>query len=157
VKTPEVDYDIYAEGEAELGWLNCTVRLSGGKFELDVIVKELVERIANACSIVDAEPAHLKILGHSKAEQGGDATAIANLVGSGIGVELSLASHATVDSAVLTVNARVAIAPETLTEIVASEAAALAEDHQLKHEVREMQSFRPGRPVPTHRMALGQT
>lgn len=151
-KTPEVDYDIYAEGEAELGWLNCTVSLSGGEFELDVIVKELVDRLANACSIVDAEPAHLKVLG-----QAGGSTSIANLVGSRIGVELSLASHATTKSAELTVNARVAIAPETLSEIVASEAAALAEDHALKHEIREMQSFRPGRPVPTHRMPLGQT
>ena len=32
--SPEIDYDIYAEGEAELGWLNCTARiaqLAGGK------------------------------------------------------------------------------------------------------------------------------
>ena len=56
----------------------------------------------------------------------------------------------------LTLNARVAIAPETLSEIVHIEAAAWAKQHAMSCEVSDVQSFRPGRPVPTHRMALGE-
>ena len=33
----EVDYDLYADGEAELGWLNCQVHVvhPAGSFKLD--------------------------------------------------------------------------------------------------------------------------
>ena len=147
--TPEVDYDIYAEGEAELGWLNCTLRLSGKPFDLDGLLVRYVERLARACELAGAEPAHLKVLGAADG-----ATAIANLVSSSAGVELSVASGATTSAAELTVNARVAFDPEALAELVESEAASLAEDEGLHHEIADMQRFRPGRPVPTHRMQV---
>ena len=101
---------------------------------------------------VSAEPAHLKAL----ADAAG-ATAIANLVSADSGVELSLASGARSDTAEFTVNARVAIDPETLADQVGKAVARLAEQHGLEAEIRDLQSFRPGRPMPTHRMPLGQT
>lgn len=152
--TPEVDYDIYAEGEAELGWLNCTVALrtarGGEKIELDAVTQELVERLARVCLDHDAEPAHLKILGQADGE-----TAIANLVGAGVAVELSCESAARCTAAELTINARVAVAPETLSEWVEQCTAELASAHGLDYELTNLQSFRPGRPVPTHRMKIG--
>jgi G3E family GTPase len=154
-RTPEVDYDIYAEGEAELGWLNCTVRLTAGDkrkpFSLDEVVLELVVRLREACAMDDAEPAHLKVFGTAEGE-----SSLANLVSSDVGAELSLASEAKVAEAELTVNARVAIDPARLSELVQREAKALATKHGLSVEMANVQSFRPGRPVPTHRMAVGQ-
>jgi Ni2+-binding GTPase involved in maturation of urease and hydrogenase len=152
----EVDYDVYAEGEAELGWLNCTVALAAptdggslpGAFALDDVVLELVRRLRTALAAESAEPAHLKVLGSADGD-----TAIANLVGSGVEVELSLASSVKVPSADLFVNARVALDPEDLTRVVEREAAAVAGEFGLRYEIRGMQSFRPGRPMPTHRMA----
>lgn len=152
-RTPEVDYDIYAEGEAELGWLNCSVgiRSIDGPFELDRLLVELVSRLARAFAEVSAEPAHLKVLADADG-----ATAIANLVSAESGAELSLASGARVAAADFTVNARVAIAPENLSEQVSKAVAELADEHRLAAEISDLQCFRPGRPMPTHRLALGQ-
>jgi G3E family GTPase len=152
-RTPEVDYDVYAEGEAELGWLNCTVsfRRERGTFDVDELLMGLVRRIARACSLASAEPAHLKVLATADGT-----TAIANLVSSDATVELSMASGARASEARLIVNARVAVAPEVLVELVGSEVAALAEAEGLTYVVDGVQSFRPGRPVPTHRMLMGQ-
>jgi G3E family GTPase len=147
----EVDYDTYAEGEAELGWLNCTAELRPGRgaqpFKLDELVLGLVRRLQEALAAVPAETAHLKILGTTAG-----ASAIANLVGAGVEPELSVASGATATDAELVVNARVAIDPAILTRIVEQEIAGLAAGRGLAAEVSDMQSFRPGRPVPTHRM-----
>ena len=53
----------------------------------------------------------------------------------------------------IVVNARVAIDPETLQAEVEKVVQAVAEKHGLKVEFHQTQSFRPGRPVPTHRFA----
>jgi Ni2+-binding GTPase involved in maturation of urease and hydrogenase len=152
VRIPDVDYDVYAEGEAELGWLNCEVsfKRKKGLFELDELLRDFVRRIAQACALASAEPAHLKVLASADG-----ATAIANLVSSDSTVELSMASGARANEAKLTVNARVAVAPEVLVELVRREVAALAEAEGLTHAIDGVQSFRPGRPVPTHRMLPG--
>ena len=150
--TMDVDYDVYAEGEAELGWLNCTVHVTASdendeKFSLDDVVLELVERLRTALEAASAEPAHLKVLGLSDGD-----TAVANLVGSDASAELSLRSEIDTTWADLIVNARVATDPEALAETVRSALASLAAERQLSHEVTGMQHFRPGRPEPTHRM-----
>lgn len=154
-RTPEMDYDVYAEGEAELGWLNCTVDVRGkstAAFDLDAALLKLVERLAAACSNAGAEPAHLKIMAAD-----GDDAAIANWVCSTQPPELSLSSGIKSHQAELTVNARVAIDPHDLAELVRRECAAWANGLGAEQEVRDMQSFRPGRPMPTHRMPLGQS
>jgi hypothetical protein len=149
--TPEVDYDIYAAGEAELGWLNCDVSIERREpFDVDELLLDFVNRLALACGRVSAEPAHLKVLAAADG-----ATAIANLVSSDAQVELSLSSGAAVNAAELTVNARVAVAPELLSELVEREVQAIGSQHGLVCRLENLQSFRPGRPVPTHRMTVG--
>jgi Ni2+-binding GTPase involved in maturation of urease and hydrogenase len=148
--TPDVDYDIYAEGEAELGWLNCQVALERADlFDVDDVVLDFVSRLARAFGRSSVEPAHLKVLAAADG-----ATAIANLVSSDARAELSLASGAKSNAVELTVNARVAIAPELLSELVEREVQSLGMDRHLLCRVTDLQSFRPGRPVPTHRMAV---
>lgn len=150
--TPQIDYDVYAEGEAELGWLNATVSLSagaGGELALDDVARDLVERLRLACAQAGAEPAHLKVLASHGPEQ-----SIANLVSSGEEVELSLSSAARVARCELTINARVAVDPEVLAALVEAELAALAASSALESTIERMQHFRPGRPVPTHRMPI---
>lgn len=151
--TPEVDYDIYAEGEAELGWLNCQVMVERRKpFSLDELTVQFVRSLADGCRRLSGEPAHLKVLAAAD-----DATAIANLVSSDSQAELSRTSGVFATAAELTVNARVAMAPERLSELVQNAVQSLGVERQLLCRVTHLQSFRPGRPVPTHRMASRTT
>lgn len=145
----EVDYDIYAEGEAELGWLNCQVALNAGEpFSLDDVVVALVTQLRDALLELRVEPAHLKVLA-----QNGQETSIANLVGSDAGVELSLSSAVSRSDAELIVNARVAADPEQLEQVVRRQVEQLGARLSIDAAVRGMQRFRPGRPVPTHRLS----
>jgi Ni2+-binding GTPase involved in maturation of urease and hydrogenase len=144
----EVDYDVYAAGEAELGWLNCQVKVSSQKaFLLDDLVLRIVSALSEALAASDSEPAHLKVLGQSGAE-----TAIANLVGSEASAELSLASEIKATAAELIVNARVAVDPADLETVVTRTVAEVAREFGVAAEIAGMQRFRPGRPTPMHRM-----
>lgn len=143
----EVDYVTYAEGEAELGWLNCQTKAeSESRFDLDDLVLKMVEGIGNELKGTDCEVAHLKVLGQTMTD-----AAVANLVGSSVESELSLASEIKTKNADLLVNARVAAKPEDLEAIVHKVTARLAEELGIGLTVGNMQSFRPGKPVPTHR------
>lgn len=145
----DVDYDVYAEGEAELGWLNGQVTVHGtDPFSLDQFLMDLIGRIHSRLLAADAEAAHLKVIGLSDVSY-----AVANLVSNANGAELSLASSADTAEANVVVNARVAIDPQLLEEIVREELAAVSQATGLTHEVVSLQSFRPGRPVPTHRLS----
>lgn len=149
----QVDYDVYAEGEAELGWLNCQVVFEHGdssRFELDGLVLAIVDRLRALLVEHDSEPAHLKVMGQS-----GDETAIANLVESGPAAELSLASEIKTGRAELLINARVSAAPEMLEKLVEQAVHSTAEAGGMNAVITGMQRFRPGRPVPTHRIASG--
>ena len=143
----EMDYKIYAEGEAELGWLNCQVAASADeRFSLDEVVLKLVEQIGSSLAAADHEVAHLKVLGQTLND-----AAVANLVGSSVEAELSLASEIKPTSADLLVNARVAVDPDQLSEIVQSVTKKLASELNMTLTVGNIQSFRPGKPEPTHR------
>jgi len=145
----EMDYEIYAAGEAELGWLNCQVKAQsqpGEPFGLDDVTLAFVRDIGNQLSVDGAEVAHLKVLGQTL-----ENSSVANMVSSEQAAELSLASEIRSESAELLVNARVATSPEKLSEIVASVAKALHGSLNIEFTIGEMQSFRPGKPEPTHR------
>jgi hypothetical protein len=77
---------------------------------------------------------------------------VANLVSSFSPPELSLPSRGLVRQAELVINARVAVAPEILTEHVEQAVAAACAARNAAAHFQQTQSFRPGRPVPTHRI-----
>ncbi len=143
----EMDYVTYAEGEAELGWLNCQITASSdSRFELDDVVLKIVAQIGERLSTAGHEVAHLKVLGQTLTD-----AAVANLVGSSVEAELSLASEIKPTQADLLVNARVAVDPDQLREIVLAVTQQLASQLSISLTVGNIQSFRPGKPEPTHR------
>ncbi len=136
----EVDYDVYAEGEAELGWLNCQAEVKSDQaFELDAFLMGLLNALHQAFVQAEAEVAHLKLIGMADGVY-----AVANVISNQDLPVLSLPSKAACPQVDLVVNARVACAPEQLENIVRT---ALSQ-----HRIRTLQCFRPGRPVPTHRI-----
>src|SRR5262249_40970588 len=59
---PELDYEMYAEGEAMLGWFNATVRLASSKpFSGNRLLEALASAIQRALETAGAEIAHLKM------------------------------------------------------------------------------------------------
>ncbi|VTS02728.1 GTP-binding protein [Tuwongella immobilis] len=144
----DIDYDVYAEGEAELGWLNLTASLSSEQaFDLDALLMKLIQPLAARLAAVEAEAAHLKLIGLDR--EGG--FGVANLVSSQTGCELSLPSQKTVPHVDLVVNARVAIDPSILESAVREVLAEVSAGERLTLAIGNAQSLRPGRPVPTHR------
>jgi hypothetical protein len=144
----DVDYDTYAVGEAELGWLNSSLSVTAPQpFALDDLLLDIIARLRDSLAEIDAETAHLKAIGMADGLYG-----VANLVSSFSPPELSLPSKGQVREAQLVVNARVATAPETLTEHVENAVRAACSARGATATFHQTQSFRPGRPVPTHRI-----
>lgn len=147
-KTMDVDYQRYAVGEAELGWLNCQVAANADKpFALDDLVLELTRRIGQKLVGAEMEVAHLKTLGQTI-----ENSAVANLVSSSVDAELSLKSEIKTQTADLLVNARVAADPKLLQQVVAESVQQLADSQGVCLQLQNVQSFRPGKPEPTHRL-----
>lgn len=143
----DVDYDVYAEGEAELGWLNCQLNVeSEREFDLDGLLLDLIGRLHDRLVTAGAEAAHLKTIGLCEGSY-----AVANLISNEVGPELSLPSKTQTKEAQVVINARVATDPQHLEEFVREEVTATCQAHGACHEVTTLQCFRPGRPVPTHR------
>jgi G3E family GTPase len=147
-KVVDVDYDVYAEGEAELGWLNSSLTVrSDEPIDLDGVLVGILSRLQEDLAEQEAETAHLKTIGLWEGFFG-----VANLISSDSRVTLSLPSHCQVREADVIVNARVAIDPAILQRLVESAVSEVAAEQGATVEFRQTQSFRPGRPVPTHRM-----
>ncbi|MDX1947225.1 MAG: GTP-binding protein [Pirellulaceae bacterium] len=143
----DVDYDTYAVGEAELGWLNSSLSIAATQpIALDDLLLEVVSRLRDSLAEIDAETAHLKTIGMAEGLYG-----VANLVSSFSPAELSLPSKGQVRAADLVVNARVATDPETLTAKVEEAVRSACAARGATATFHQTQSFRPGRPVPTHR------
>ncbi|MEX1097577.1 MAG: GTP-binding protein [Planctomycetales bacterium] len=148
----DIDYDIYADGEAELGWLNSSVRVTAaGKFPLDQLLLDVIARLRAALAEHGAEPAHLKTIGLWEGFFG-----VANLISSASEPELSLPSHCEVDALDLIVNARVACEPAMLESQAIAAVTAACAARSARAEFRRTRSFRPGRPTPTHRLAAAK-
>ncbi len=152
-KILDIDYDIYAEGEAELGWLNSSQRVKSTKeFALDTLLLDVVAGLQESLKKVEgAEVAHLKAIGLWEGFFG-----VANLVSSGGKAELSLPSRCQVKEADLIVNARVAMDPAELTKHVDGVVEAVTRRLGGELSAGKTQSFRPGRPTPTHRYAAAK-
>jgi len=151
-KVLDIDYDTYAEGEAELGWLNSSVRvIAEREFPLDAFLLDVVNGLKQALRGTGAEVAHLKAIGLWEGFFG-----VANLVGSNEDAVLSLPSRFQVKETDLIVNARVAIDPALLQEHVENVVQSVCARYEAKAANAKTQSFRPGRPTPTHRYAAAK-
>jgi Ni2+-binding GTPase involved in maturation of urease and hydrogenase len=143
----DIDYDTYAEGEAEMGWLNSSIHVTAaGEFDLDDLLLDVVRRLRQSLSGQAGEVAHLKVIGLWEVSFG-----VANLVSSSTEPELSLPSRSRVREADVIVNARVAVDPAVLESEVRRAVEAACQARQARAEFRKTQSLRPGRPTPTHR------
>ena len=147
-----VDYDLYAEGEALLGWLNATVRLSADEpFDGNALLLSVAELLQAAIRDRGREIAHLKMT-LSPDEEGYD-IGVVNTVRSDARPELSHTLQEPLESGELIVNLRAEADPEELRGLVLQALADGVLGSSARSVVEHVECFRPGRPVPTHRLA----
>lgn len=149
----DVDYEVYADGEALLGWLNCAVALSStvefdGNLLLDAIAGAAQQRLNKA----GAEIAHLKMT--LSPDDGLGDIAVINLVRNDVVPELSLELPEPVKGGQLIINCRAEIDPEALLDAVQQALKqSAAKFPGLEMTLEHSEHFRPGKPRPTHRLA----
>ncbi len=150
---PPVDYDTYAEGEALLGWLNATLRLSAGEaFDGNRLLMDLAGQIRRRLSGESIEIAHLKMT--LAPEDGARDLAVLNLVSSASEPDLSHALEHELCGGELVLNLRAEGPPDLLRKAVDDALAAAAAASGALAQVRRLEHFRPARPIPTHRMEV---
>jgi len=146
-KILDIDYDVYAEGEAELGWLNATICINASeKFDLDTLLLQIIGRIRDDLIPLEVEIAHLKVTAVD-----GTSIGVANVVATDLKPELSVRSQCKSATAQVVINARVAVDPETLRRIVCDRVISVCQWATISPRFISVQNFRPGRPIPTHR------
>lgn len=151
-KAMQVDYQVYAEGEALLGWLNCTVQLAAKRaFNSDRFLKRVASEVQKRLQAQKAEVAHLKMTLSPDACLPGE-IAVVNLVRNDFVPELSLKLESPVTSGQLIINLRAEAAPDILGTVVREALLAAAKSFPtLKATLDHLEHFRPGKPTPTHR------
>ena len=149
----KVDYEIYADGEALLGWLNCTVKLRAKQaFESDKFLKTLATEIQKRLRVKKSEIAHMKMTLSPEDSLSGEIAGI-NLVRNDFVPELSFELEAPVQSGQLIINLRAEAAPDVLgTAVRQGLTAAARKFPTLIATVDHLEHFRPGKPTPTHRI-----
>ena len=151
-ETMVVDYDCYAEGEALLGWLNCTIGLaSKGPFEGNDLLRQFALEIQQRLQAAGGELAHLKMT--LDPEQSIGDLAVANLVRNDYVPELSQELLDPLENGQLIVNLRAEASPDILRTVVIGALEQTAAKYPgLETKLEHLEHFRPGRPVPTHRV-----
>ena len=147
-----VDYEVYAEGEALLGWLNATVTLRhADEFDANEVLRELAGAVQRLLAGAGAEIAHFKMTFSPDDSLAGELASV-NLVRSDYVAELGMELDEPVGGGQLIVNLRAEADPavllEALREGLGEVAAAMP---GLAAAVEHAEHFRPGKPVPTHR------
>jgi G3E family GTPase len=148
----DVDYGVYAEGEALLGWLNATAALSiAGEFEANALLQTLASEIQQRLQNATAEIAHLKMT-YSPDDGLGD-IAVVNLVRNDYVPELAIRLEQPASGGQLVINLRAEAPPEDLANALkAALPAAASSVPGLEIVLEHLEFFRPGKPVPTHRV-----
>ena len=148
----EVDYQIYADGEAMLGWLNCTVQFTAAQaFDANLFLNELAGAIQKRLEGEQAQVAHLKMTFSPDGSVVGEIAAV-NLVRNDFVPELSFHLEELATSGQLIVNLRAEGAPDLLGTVVREGLAVAAQKFPtLQTTLDHLEHFRPGKPTPTHR------
>jgi G3E family GTPase len=147
----EVDYAVYADGEALLGWLNCTAQLAAAEaFDGNNFLRKLAGEMQQRLRAAKAEVAHLKMT--LNPDSGLPDIGVVNLVRNDFLPELSMELTQLVRGGRLMINLRAEAAPDVLGTVVHEALATVSKKFAtLRATMEGFEQFRPGKPTPTHR------
>ena len=147
-----VDYEVYADGEALLGWLNATVTLkSDDEFDANDFLKKLATHVQAHLQFEGVEIAHFKMTFSPDDGIAGELASI-NLVRSDYIAELGMELDEPTTGGQMIVNLRAEADPASLIESVKAGLNEVAASFfGLQATLDHEEHFRPGKPTPTHR------
>lgn len=148
----DIDYDEYAYGESLLGWLNAEVVIGSAdsdEYDGTSLLVDLMQRIRQSLGEMGHEIAHMKAT--LSVEGDPYELAAANLVRTDDAPAVSHRLAEPVDIGRTLINLRAEAPPEALKAAVEMSLDALRADRPC--EIIHLEHFRPGKPVPTHRIA----
>ena len=144
----ELNYDLYAEGEALLGWLNATLRLeSAASFDANQTLLRLARDLRTRIAANGGEIAHLKMT----LDSGDGSLSVVSLVRNDGEPDLRESLLDRVGGGSLVLNLRAESDPEFLLQATLQSLQALGSG--IRWTVEHSEHFRPARPTPVHRMA----
>lgn len=149
-----IDYAEYAEGEALLGWLNCTIQLTKDEpFDANALLVDLASELRDKIGGAGFEIAHLKMT-----LDAGDAAgnlSVVSLLGSDQPIDLRESLLDQIDGGELIINLRAEADPEFLREATLNALKTCVNTkHGVATQMEHMEHFRPGKPEPTHRITV---
>lgn len=147
-----VDYEVYADGEALLGWLNATITLKAAdEFEANDFLKQLATNVQGRLQLAGTEIAHFKMTFSPDDGIAGELASI-NLVRSDYVPELGMELDEPTTGGQLIVNLRAEADPASLVEAVKEGLRQVTTNFfGLQATLDHEEHFRPGKPTPTHR------
>jgi Ni2+-binding GTPase involved in maturation of urease and hydrogenase len=147
-RSPDIDYDAYAEGEAELAWYDGSFDIrTPDLIDIDQRLMELGVLLRERLSAAELEIAHVKLF-----VRAGDRICALSIPRGDASPELTRAADVRAQSFDLLVNARVAALPDQLKAVVEEGLRSWAEAFRASVSPGSVASFSPPRPVPTHRI-----
>lgn len=144
-----IDYKRYAEAEAALGWLNATIRFeSRNQFDANRLIEDWFEGIRAQTAAQGREIAHLKLWAAS-----GNEGFRASLTGVRHPLRWDGRFDGPIRTLSVTVNARIALPPSELEQVVCNTVRELANRQGVECLIDELACFQPAEPRPTHRVS----
>lgn len=140
----EVDYDLYAEGEAVLGWFNGRFILRSPSADWNVFAEDVLHALSARFEALDASVGHVKLLIEAEGSY-----VIGNLTGKRETISIREKAGVAIE-AEMTVNARVEMSPNALERIVLDEIASVC-GNNIQAKPVAIRCLSPGRPNPTFR------
>lgn len=149
----EVDYDLYADGEALLGWLNITMRVNGEEFDGNEFLMSLLSDLQSRAAAINEEGVRIAHLKATLTPSQGNDVGVVNLVRDDYSVEQSHRLVSPLEDGTLVLNFRAEAAPEVLLNLAENSLRELVSQLRLTGELIVREAFRPSPPKPTHRLA----
>lgn len=145
-----LDYGIYAEGEALLGWLNATVNLHSEKlFDGDAWLADFALAVQRRLESQNVDVAHFKMT--LEPSDGSGELAVLNLVGTAFQPELAQTLSDPLTTGQLIINLRAEGLPEALENSVMEGLEAMRWE-ALELQLDHLECFQPAPPTPVYRM-----
>lgn len=156
-----VDYSVYADGEARLGWINGEYELTPGikgRIDGNRVLQTIAASIKQAFTAQNIEVAHLKLAITPATIEGDESAkelAAIQWVRNDAEPEFTLRMSGPIDRGTLLLNLRAEGEPQILSAAVSGALDIAGAEAVFRHV--QLSAFKPSPPKPTHRLTSTQT